>query len=442
MYSVRIPYRSIAMARTVRNAKIDTRSARAKLKARREPYWTSIQPGCAIGYRKGATGGTWIARYYNSTAVPKLRYHALGTADDAMDGDDSISLSFAQAQTRARKWFGAEARKSGGLDDDITIGPYRVRDAVGDYLKWYNRRGGKSLGATVNVAEVHILPKLGDIELRNLTPKKIRDWHLGIAEAEARVRLGRTGERRYRASTGDDEAKRRRRATANRVLTVLKAALNHAWREGKTASDEAWRRVTPFQNVDTPVVRYLTAAECKRLVNAAKVDFRQLVQAALFTGCRYSELAALQISDFNPDADTLTVRTSKSGKPRHVVLNDEARNFFHSITPGRNGTECMFIRGDGKPWGASHQQRPMAEACKAAQIEPAVSFHVLRHTHGSLLAMQGVPMPVIARQLGHSDTRMTEKHYAHLSPDYIADTIRANFPKLGINSSSKVTRLG
>ena len=47
-------------------------------------------------------------------------------------------------------------------------------------------------------------------------------------------------------------------------------------------------------------------------------------------------------------------------------------------------------------------------------------------------------MPVIARQLGHADTRMTEKHYAHLSPSYVADTIRENFPRLGIVGKTKV----
>jgi hypothetical protein len=46
--------------------------------------------------------------------------------------------------------------------------------------------------------------------------------------------------------------------------------------------------------------------------------------------------------------------------------------------------------------------------------------------------MRGVPMGVIAEQLGHADTRMTEKHYAHLAPSYIADTIRAHFPTPGI----------
>ena len=48
-------------------------------------------------------------------------------------------------------------------------------------------------------------------------------------------------------------------------------------------------------------------------------------------------------------------------------------------------------------------------------------------------------MGVIAAQLGHSDTRMTEKHYAHLSPSYVADTIRAHFPTLGIGGDTAVT---
>jgi integrase len=83
----------------------------------------------------------------------------------------------------------------------------------------------------------------------------------------------------------------------------------------------------------------------------------------------------------------------------------------------------------------------MLEACGRAKIKPAISFHVLRHTHGSTLAMRGVPMGVIAEQLGHADTRMTEKHYAHLAPSYVADTIRAHFPILGIGGNDSVVSL-
>ena len=55
------------MARTVRNAKTSTRSARSHLPARREPYWTTISLGCALGYRRGTNGGTWIAKFRDET---------------------------------------------------------------------------------------------------------------------------------------------------------------------------------------------------------------------------------------------------------------------------------------------------------------------------------------------------------------------------------------
>jgi integrase len=225
---------------------------------------------------------------------------------------------------------------------------------------------------------------------------------------------------------------RRRRATANRVLTVLKAALNHAWRTGHTVSDDAWRRVKPFKAVDAARIRYLTQDECVRIVNASESCFRDLVRGALLTGCRYSELASMQVSDYNFDAGVVAVRASKSGRPRHVILTDEGQALFSVLTAGKLAGDPIFIRVDGGRWGKSHQLRPMLQACQRAKISPAISFHVLRHTHGSALAMRGVSLAVIAEQLGHADTRMTEKHYAHLSPSYVASTIRAHFPTLGI----------
>ena len=52
-----------------------------------------------------------------------------------------------------------------------------------------------------------------------------------------------------------------------------------------------------------------------------------------------------------------------------------------------------------------------------------------------------VPLAVIAAQLGHSDTRMVEKHYGHLGPSYVAETVRAAFGVLGIVDSSKVVTI-
>jgi DNA-binding MarR family transcriptional regulator len=97
------------MARTGRNAKIDSRSARLKLSARREPYWAVVSKGCAVGYRKGAAGGTWIARYRD--AAGKQRYNALGAADDAMDSDGGgLCLNYAEVRRKADEWFKSAAR--------------------------------------------------------------------------------------------------------------------------------------------------------------------------------------------------------------------------------------------------------------------------------------------------------------------------------------------
>jgi integrase len=222
---------------------------------------------------------------------------------------------------------------------------------------------------------------------------------------------------------------------------ILKAALNYVWQEGKVASDEEWRRVKPFKGVDASRVRYLAQAECSRLINACDPNLRLLVQAALFTGCRYGELAAAKVNDFDPDSGTLFIGESKSGKVRHVVLTDEGRKFFKRAAAGKLGDQIMFLRGNGRPWGKSHQNRPLAVACDAASIAPRVSFHILRHSYASQLVMNGVPLGVVSKNLGHADTRMTERHYAHLASSYVADEIRAGAPELGIAEEDNVTPL-
>jgi integrase len=365
----------------------------------------------------------------------------LGLADDYQDADGVKTLDYSQAQEVARKWYHSETRKEAGVEE-AHVGAYTVDDVMRDYMKNYSIEG-KGVSATQSSINVHIKPVLGKVDVARLSTKKISDWHHNIATSEAMLRTGKSALRRNtRTHAIDDlDAVRRRRATANRVLTILKAALNYAWKEGKAASDSPWRRVRPFRNVDAPVVRYLTEDQCTRLINACAPDFRPIVQGALLTGCRYGELAALRGGDFNPDSGTVTVRISKSGKVRHVVLTDEGRKFFSASTLNKQGDDFIFTRGKNLVWAASHQKRPLAEACKYAKIKPAVSFHILRHTHGSMLAMKGVPMPVIAKQLGHADTRMTEKHYAHISPSYVADTIRQSFPTLGIVADSNVTAL-
>src|SRR5207302_7470592 len=109
------------MARTVRNQKLDTRSARAKLPVRSAIYWVSLAPGCALGYRKGPKGGVWIAKYVGAGL---RRQKALGSADDALDPDGVLAVGYADVQRRARKWFEVVTQPM------APAGPYTVADAV------------------------------------------------------------------------------------------------------------------------------------------------------------------------------------------------------------------------------------------------------------------------------------------------------------------------
>ncbi|WP_292528326.1 site-specific integrase [Methylocystis sp.] len=429
------------MARTVKNAKIDTRSARAKLAERREPYWTVISAGCAVGYRRGSKGGTWVARLRDESG--KQNYEALGAADDARDADGLTVFTIQQAQERARAFFARKARELAGefAPED---GPYTVAKALDSYFAERERKGSKGLAKDRAAASARILPHLGETEVAKLTTKRLRDWQSALATAPKLARTGRMTRKRRKPvaiDPKDTDAVRARRSTANRTLTVLKAALNHAFHEGRVASDDAWRKVKPFREADAPIIRFLTDDESRRLVNACDGPFRDLVRAALLTGCRYGELTRMRASDFSRETGTIAVRESKAGKPRHVALTDEGQHLFATLTAGKTGRDPIFVRDDGATWGPSHQQRPLDAASRRAKITPAATFHILRHSYASALAMRAVPMGVIAAQLGHADTRMTEKHYAHLAPSYVAETVRGALPALGIVEQSNIAPL-
>ena len=425
------------MARTVRDAKLETRAARERLPVHHEPYWRAIVRGSHLGYRKGKRGGVWLARFRPDGG--KYVKRSLGKADDILDADGFAVLSFAQAQEKAREWFGEQARKDAGIATDT--GPYTVASAMGDYLKWYAvNRNPSGLSFTTYAINAHILPTLGEVEVNALTTKKIETWHQGLAAAPARIRSGKFDAVKHRPAPTVANDKRARKASANRILIILRAGLNRAFRdpENGIVSDAAWRRVERFPGVDAAKIRYFKSDECTRLINASAMDFRPLVQAALLTGARYGELIAMTCDDFNSDAATVSVYESKSGKPRHIPLTDEGVVLFSQLTAGREGP--IFIKANGEPWGRWQQARPLTAAAKAAKIKGA-TFHILRHTYASNLAMQGVPMSVIANVLGHSTTRMTELHYAHLSESFIAESVRANLPALGIVESGNVERL-
>lgn len=406
------------MARSSRNTKLESRTGRMGLAANKR-HWQTVGKSLALGYRRGKNGGTWYVRL----AQPNNQYRieAIGIADDHRDADGESVLDYFQAQDKARIKANQRVKSPGR---------YYVKDAISDYLAWA-MLNSKDPSRAEKAANRHILPLLGDRRVVDLNTAELRAWHHG------RATVKRPGDK---GPLSPDKA-RGRKATANRLLTILKAALNRAYYEEKVPSDEAWRKVKPFPNVDAPRIRFLSAQSARTLVNACDPDFRPLVQAALLTGCRYGELTRLEVGDYNTDAGVIHLRHTKNGKPRFVPLNDEGKILFDRLAAGRTQGDIMFRHADGTAWGHSHQIRRMVDACQRANIQPRVTFHDLRNTYGALLAMQGVSMKVIAELLGHSDTRITEKHYAHLQDSYVAETLRKHLPNFGVERDN-VTAIG
>jgi integrase len=403
---------------------ITTPNARSKLKVRGAPYYRLIHAGLYLGYRKSKTAGRWLVRAY--AGDKNYVVETLADADDGGREADGVEvLDFQQAQDRARERETEIKAEATGR----RFGPYTVADALDDYLRdKLGREGRDSPEARRRCAD--IASAIGEIEVSKLTKRDIREWMEGIANSPPKVRGGKFAQ----VDMNDPEVQRRRRDTANRYLNDVKAALNFAVEEDHVAAG-AWRDVKPYKLVSQNRPRFLSLDEITRLLNASPPDLRALVNGGLLTGARRGDLVHMRVADFVPEAQAVTVGNRKSrykGKsPFLCYLSDEGARFFEAHTAGRDPQDPMFVRDDGRPWREDDIARPLKAANKAAKIEPPASFNVLRHTYASLSLMNGMSQMAVAQNLGHSDTRMVEKHYGHLTPDWRKEQAR-HIPEFGI----------
>src|SRR3546814_2888560 len=117
------------------------------------------------------------------------------------------------------------------------------------------------------------MPHFGKMRVEDLTPPAIRAWHEALAASPRSRHVGFGKSREYMPPPKTDEEKRKRRMTANGYLQTLKAALNFAHREGKVASDAAWRNVQKFKGVLIGNPAFLTVEECQKLIPLFSPDF-------------------------------------------------------------------------------------------------------------------------------------------------------------------------
>jgi len=146
-----------------------------------------------------------------------------------------------------------------------------------------------------------------------------------------------------------------------------------------------------------------------------------LVLLAMNTGLRRGELFGLEWGSVNLQAKLLTVVASnaKSGKARHVPLNDEALDVLKRWKKQHGSEKLVFPSPKGgqfdninKAWDG------VAFTAKLADF----NFHDLRHDFASKLVMAGVDLNTVRELMGHADIKMTLR-YAHLAPGKLADAV-------------------
>lgn len=165
------------MARMARDYRLETRDARARLpiQADREPYWRQLTPGIFLGYRKGPTGGVWIARVAvktvgRDTGAAYLKKN-LGTADDTADSNSAGILTYSEAFTAVLAF--TESCKQ--LDKPTAR--YTVADAVKDYMAEHYAKEGQA-GYRTEAVMRQIVSALGEKRVADLTAKEINKWLL------------------------------------------------------------------------------------------------------------------------------------------------------------------------------------------------------------------------------------------------------------------------
>jgi integrase len=118
-------------------------------------------------------------------------------------------------------------------------------------------------------------------------------------------------------------------------------------------------------------------------------------------------------------------------------LTREASVFFDRLTQGRDAEALMFTKANGSGWRAGDQDRPMRRCCEGAGV-PHGGFHTCRHSYASAALEAGIPMHIVAQNLGHADISMLQRHYSHISDAHKREMIQGRMTPLNLDDSNVV----
>jgi integrase len=382
------------MARKIRDAKLESRSARLRLAIRKKPYTGPVLArGIHLLYRRNKTNGTWVVKCSNAHGGYWTK--GFGQADDHETSDGVHVLAFHEACDAAK----ALAR---GKADTTDSKPMTVADAIAAYKRDLKSRGGHQSNATR--VEKHLTGALAGKPVGMLTVRDLQNWRDSLTERGLKP------------------------ASVNRTRTGLRAALElaatldhritnrHVFRlglRGLPAANRARRIVLP----DADVLRILRAAY--------EIDhaFGILVDTLASTGARLSQVARLQCADLQADRpdprlmmpSSFKGRGQKKITHRPVPITATLALALKRVKGDRPDAAPLLLKPDGKAWQststADHRDLFRAAVMRAGLNPDTVTSYALRHSSVVRALLGGVPVAVVAQQHDTS-VREIEAHYA------------------------------
>jgi integrase len=403
------------MARHLRNPKIESRSARLRLKPSTKPTYFDLGGKLHLGYRRGKGAGVWVARRY----IGDERYltKTLGETDDLADANGNTVFNFAEAQLRARAWA-ADLDKA---DSIAALGPtITVRAAVREYLE--QRR---STAADARRKLKHIAP-IAEMPIAALTVDDLARWRASLL-------------------------KKMSEASVRRIANDARAAFNfaadrHRDRLPATFRDTIRIGLVPPRGSEVENGRpqqILSDADVRRLVDAAwKVDGKQrwggdlyrLILTLSATGARFSQVARLKVADLQVDERRILMPTSRKGRggkkitQTAIPLGDDVIEALEPCTHGRAGSDVLLTRPywrrvPGPGFGklevyARAEWRPAGKLWRAwrdiveeSELPAGTIVYSFRHSSIVRALRAGLPVSVVSR-LHDTSAAMIESNYA------------------------------
>lgn len=385
----------------MKQRRIDTVEARAKLAPRWGPYWVRLAPGCSLGFRKTGPGspGTWIARVYDA-ATGDDRWHTLGTFEERRPSE-----RYDVARKAAEALAGHIAQ--GGRAETLTVGA-----ACAAYVEHLRADGRAATAADTEARFARWVrgSAIERIDLRKLAAHHLRTWRQGLLQRAVTVNP--------HAPEGERRQRERSPASVNRDMTSLRAALNHALEGGAVATDAAWRgALKAAAGASRRRTLYLDRDQRRKLIDAAAPDVAELLRGLAFVPLRPGALAALTAADFDRRLRELRIGRDKHGADRRIKLPEQTAEFFAGLARDKLPAAPLLCRADGKAWNKEAWKKPIKAAAAAAGLGADVTAYTIRHSTITDLVADGLDVLTVARLSGTS-LAMIDRHYGHLRGEH------------------------